>query len=167
MCGSDGCDVFSIKLVCSVDSLLVPVCPVNPIFKCCDAEWVLESIRRIKNYSPLAAIIVTWWNHIQLGIHPVYTFAYKVKCQPIRPLHFIWDNYLPMRSIHSSSFYLWLNAPVSPKHPPGQTILTLPKSIKKNSLSKPPISYVIQTLGYSKNYLISVSNWLTLFSLNM
>ena len=59
MCGSDGCDVFATKLVCSVDSLLVPVCPVNPVLKRCNAEWMLESIRRIKNYSPLAAIIVT------------------------------------------------------------------------------------------------------------
>jgi len=127
MCGSDGCDVFATKLVCSVDSLLVPVCPVNPVLKRCNAEWMLESIRRIKNYSPLAAIIVTWWNHIQLGIHPVYTFSHKVKCEPIGPLHFIWDNYLPMRSIHPSSFNLWLTAPIGPKHPPGQTIFTLSK----------------------------------------
>jgi hypothetical protein len=59
-----------------------------------------------------------------------------------------------MRSIHSSSFNLWLIAPVSPKHPPEQTILTW----SKNFSITITLSYVIQTLENSNKYLISASN---------
>ncbi len=53
---------------------------------------------------------------VHFGINPEEEFGEVVDSETIWPHQIVSDNGLAAHSVHSSSLYLWLLSPVSPKH---------------------------------------------------
>lgn len=68
------------------------------------------------------------------------TYLYEVQSETVRPLNIPYYNDLPMRAIHTSSFYLGRDSPVRPIHP----------SVKEGKCNDENVRTLYGTSGYRK-----------------
>lgn len=66
--GGDGFNILSIEFICPENSLLVPICPIHPIFKCGDWERMSKGVGGVKNNISSRSVVITRGNHIQFSI---------------------------------------------------------------------------------------------------
>ena len=83
--GGHSCDVVPSELVCLVDRVSVPLCPVHQVLKHRDTEGMIEATRRVENNPGMRSIKVSTAYSVQLSIHPVQLVQHQVYSQSIRP----------------------------------------------------------------------------------
>lgn len=108
--------LFTSELVCPVDCIMMPVCPINVALKYCQGKWMVDILTQ--NDSPIFSKKIGRLNSVKFCICPPDSVYGVIYSQSIGPEDVCADQNLPCVSItiHSTLLNLGCFTPVSPKH---------------------------------------------------